>query len=62
MTKKQKSFADKVMTTKKKKDSIHVRFVKSVPSNKEGFWRFNESMIEVEKGQKPGCGVKTVGG
>ena len=57
MAKKQKSFAEKA-SSKKGKDLVHVKFVKSVPSDKEGFWRFNESMIGLEKGQKLDVALK----
>ena len=50
MAKKQKSFAEKASSTGGK-DLVNVKFVKSVPSDREGFWRFNESMISMEKGQ-----------
>ena len=49
MAKKQKSFAEKA-SKHGGKDLAHVKFVKSVESDKEGYWRFNESMISMEKG------------
>ena len=51
MAKKQKSFAEKASSSPKGKDLVHVKFVKSVPSERDGFWRFNESMISMEKGE-----------
>ena len=57
MAKKQKSFAEKASSSKGK-DLVHVKFVKSVPSDKEGFWRFNESMIGLEKGQQLDAALK----
>ena len=51
MAKKQKSFAEKASSKGEAKDLVHVKYVKSVKSEKEGFWRFNESMIAMEKGQ-----------
>ncbi len=48
MAKKQKSFAEK-SSKHGGKDLAHVKFVKSVESDKEGYWRFNESMISMEK-------------
>ena len=51
MAKKQKSFEEKTSGSKGK-ELVHIKFVKSVPSEKEGYWRFNESMIALEKGQK----------
>ena len=50
MAKKQKSFAEKSVKHDGK-EMVHVKFVKSVASNKEGYWRFNESMISMEKGE-----------
>ena len=50
MAKKQKSFAEKSVKHSRK-EMVHVKFVKSVASNKEGYWRFNESMIPMEKGE-----------
>ena len=50
MAKKQKSFAEKAVKHDGK-EMVHVKFVKSVASNKEGYWRFNESMISMEKGE-----------
>ena len=50
MAKKQKSFAEKAVKHDGK-EMVHVKFVKSVASNKEGHWRFNESMISMEKGE-----------
>ena len=50
MAKKQKSFAEKAVKHSGK-EMVHVKFVKSVASNKEGYWRFNESMISMEKGE-----------
>ena len=50
MAKKQKSFAEKAVK-QSGKEMVHVKFVKSVASNKEGYWRFNESMIPMEKGE-----------
>ena len=49
MAKKQKSFAEKA-SSKDGKDLVYVKYVKSVPSEKEGYWRFNESMVAMEKG------------
>ena len=51
MAKKQKSFAEKASSSPKGKDLVHVKFIKSVPSERDGFWRFNESMISMEKGE-----------
>ena len=57
MAKKQKSFEEKTSGSKGK-DLVHIKFVKSVPSDKEGYWRFNESMIGLEKGQKLDAALK----
>ena len=59
MAKKQKSFAEKASSTGGK-DLVHVKFVKSVPSDREGFWRFNESMITMEKGQNLDAKLKEI--
>ncbi len=50
MAKKQKSFADKA-SAKGSKDVSYIKYVKSVESGKQGFWRFNEQMIAVDKGE-----------
>ena len=42
MVKKTKSFADKIGGKGKEADSVHVKYVKSVRSEKTGHWRFNE--------------------
>ena len=59
MAKKQKSFAEKASSAGGK-DLVHVKFVKSVPSNRDGFWRFNESMISMEKGQSRDAKLKEI--
>ena len=59
MAKKQKSFAEKA-SSKGEKDLVHVKFVKSVPSEREGSWRFNESMITMEKGQNLDAKLKEI--
>ena len=61
MAKKQKSFEEKTSSTKGV-DLEHIKFVKSVPSDKEGYWRFNESMIALEKGQKLFGEIYTISG
>ncbi len=57
MAKKQKSFAEKA-SSKGEKELVHVKYVKSVKSDKEGFWRFNESIISMEKGQNLDVALK----
>ena len=57
MAKKQKSFAEKA-STKGGKDLVYVKYVKSVPSEKEGYWRFNESMVAMEKGSSLDAALK----
>ena len=57
MAKKQKSFAEKA-SSKGEKELVHVKYVKSVKSDKEGFWRFNESIISMEKGQNLDTALK----
>ena len=48
MAKKQKSFADKA-SGNKNKDSVFVKYVKSIQSEETGGWRFNEQMIQMQK-------------
>ena len=60
MAKKQKSFAEKAASSQKGKDLVHVKFVKSVPSERDGFWRFNESMISMEKGETLDATLKKI--
>ena len=57
MAKKQKSFAEKAVKHSGK-EMVHVKYVKSVASNKEGYWRFNESMISMEKGESLAATLK----
>ena len=59
MAKKQKSFAEKVVKHGGK-EMVHVKYVKSVASNKEGYWRFNESMISMEKGESLAATLKRI--
>ena len=51
MAKKQKSFADKA-SVNKNKDSVFVKYVKSVQSEVTGGWRFNEQIIRMQKGEQ----------
>ena len=51
MAKKQKSFADKA-SGNKNKDSVYVKYVKSIQSEETGGWRFNEQMIQMQKGEQ----------
>ncbi len=44
------SFADK-SKKKKEKKRIFIKYVKSVPSDKVGYWRFNEQMIGLQDGE-----------
>ena len=48
---KQQSFAEKVAKKKKKDVSTYVKYIKSVKSEKTGYWRFNEQMIQVKEGE-----------
>ena len=57
MAKKQKSFADKAVGNKDK-DSVYVKYVKSVKSDKTGQWRFNEQMIRTNKGEQLDAALK----
>ena len=47
MAKKQKSFADKASSKGDDVDIVMVKYVKSVKSEKTGFWRFNEQMVKL---------------
>ena len=51
MAKKQKSFADKA-SGNKNKDSVYVKYVKSIQSEETGGWRFNEQIIQMQKGEQ----------
>ena len=57
MAKKQKSFADKA-SGNKNKDSVYVKYVKSFQSEETGGWRFNEQMIQMEKGEQLDSALK----
>lgn len=57
MAKKQQSFADKAAGSKDK-ESIYVKYVKSVKSEKTGQWRFNEQMIRSKKGEQLDVALK----
>ena len=57
MAKKQKSFADKA-SGKKKTESVYVKYVKSVQSEKTGRWRFNEQMLRLNKGEQLDAALK----
>ena len=51
MAKKQKSFADKASGKGGAAEAVMVKYVKSVKSEKTGFWRFNEKMIKLRGGE-----------
>ena len=57
MAKKQKSFADKA-SANKNKDSVYVKYVKSIQSEETGGWRFNEQIIQVQKGEQLAAALK----
>ena len=57
MAKKQKSFADKA-SGNKNKDSVYVKYVKSVQSEETGGWRFNEQIIQMQKGEQLSAALK----
>ena len=59
MAKKQKSFADKA-SGNKNKDSVYVKYVKSTQSEETGGWRFNEQMIQMQKGEQLDSALKRV--
>ena len=58
MAKKQKSFADKASGKGADADSVMVKYVKSVKSEKTGFWRFNEQMIKLRGGENLDAALK----
>ena len=60
MAKKQKSFADKASGKGADADSVMVKYVKSVKSEKTGFWRFNEQMIKLRGGENLDAALKRI--
>ena len=59
MAKKQKSFADKA-SGNKNKDSVFVKYVKSIHSEETGGWRFNEQIIQMQKGEQLAAALKRI--
>ena len=59
MAKKQKSFADKA-SGNKNKDSVFVKYVKSIQSEETGGWRFNEQIIKMQKGEQLATALKRI--
>ena len=59
MAKKQKSFADKA-SGNKNKDSVFVKYVKSIQSEETGGWRFNEQIIQIQKDEKLAAALKRI--
>ena len=51
MAKKQKSFADKA-SGNQNNDSVFVKYVKSIQSEETGGWRFNEQIVQMQKGEE----------
>ena len=60
MAKKQKSFADKASRRDDGADAVMVKYVKSVKSEKTGFWRFNEQMIKLQGGENLDAALKRI--
>ena len=58
MAKKQKSFADKASGRSAESDAVMVKYVKSVKSEKTGYWRFNEQMVKLEGGENLDAALK----
>ena len=58
MAKKQKSFADKASSKGDDADIVMVKYVKSVKSEKTGFWRFNEQMLKLRGGEDLNAALK----
>ena len=44
--------------TLKNKDSVNIKYVKSIQSEETGGWRFNEQMIQMEKGEQLDSALK----
>ena len=59
MAKKQKSFADKA-SGNKNIDSVFVKYVKSIQSEETGGWRFNEQIIQMQKGEQLAAALKRI--
>ena len=59
MAKKQKSFADKA-SGNKNNDSVFVKYVKSIQSEETGGWRFNEQIIQMQKGEQLTAALKRI--
>ena len=60
MAKKQKSFADKASGKGADADSVMVKYVKSIKSEKTGVWRFNEQMIKLRGGENLETALKRI--
>ena len=58
MAKKQKSFGDKASGRGADADAVMVKYVKSVKSEKTGFWRFNEQMVKLRDGEDLNAALK----
>ena len=57
MAKKQKSFADKASGSQNN-DSVFVKYVKSTQSEETGGWRFNEQIVQMQKGEQLDAALK----
>ena len=57
MAKKQKSFADKT-SGNQNNDSVFVKYVKSTQSQETGGWRFNEQIVQMQKGEQLDTALK----
>ena len=53
-----KSFADKASGRGADADAVMVKYVKSVKSEKTGFWRFNEQMVKLRDGEDLNAALK----
>ena len=58
MAKKQKSFADKASGRSAEENAVMVKYVKSVKSEKTGYWRFNEQMVKLRGGENLDAALK----
>ena len=58
MAKKQKSFADKASGKSAEENAVMVKYVKSVKSEKTGYWRYNEQMVKLRGGENLDAALK----
>ena len=59
MAKKQTSFADKA-SGNQNNESVFVKYVKSTQSEETGGWRFNEQIVQMQKGEQLDAALKRI--